>query len=394
MTRSSLRDGAFVIVDQFVSSITNAVIGIGGALLLTRNEYADIAVPFAFYALALAVARSWLGDLIGARWDGTGERTSSAAAAGLLLGVPAALLSLVGGALSSDAGPWVALAISWPFLLALDTCRYESIAADGGRRAMTLDIAWLMLAGAGFVLVGVLSTFNASNLMAVWCVGGALAWMLVTRLESLRALRGGIEWLRTEPHDARRLFVENLAARSTLPMLVLIGGAVLTKSEVALFSFARSAAAPVTVVYVAFLAFAVPALRSGRWPADGLVMRFSPGAYGLVCSVGVIAGFQVLQSTQFAASAYDVGVVAAMLASVAASGFALGIRAEMRAKQQLVPLARTQVVAGLVAFGGGIAGLAVERSALWMTIGVAAATALTIPLWMRQTIPAAQLAGE
>jgi O-antigen/teichoic acid export membrane protein len=203
--------------DQLLSSITNFLLVILVARVVTPRELGAFSIAFAVFILSLGGARALSGEPLVVRYssvptdrwrEGVRLCAGTAMTAGIVVGVGCIVAAAVTG------GPvrpvLFVVGVSLPFLLLQDSWRFAFFAAGRGGGAFLNDLVW---ATSMFATIGFLMSTGRSSIASVtgaWAAAGCLAtgvgiWQLrVVPSSPADAWR----WLKRQRDLAPRFFTE------------------------------------------------------------------------------------------------------------------------------------------------------------------------------------------
>ena len=397
------------LADQALSALTNVALSVLVANAVGASGFGAFAVAFLLFGVALSVERSVVGQPLSIRfavqagtpaWRGT---AGSAMGVALGLGLVSGALLLVAGLVAlgvsdSGVGPaLVALAVVLPGLVVQDACRMAFFAQSRPGLALANDGAWAVLQLGGMALLVGAGTSSAWPFVLVWggAATAAAAWGFV-QLGVLPHLRSAWGWARDQRDLTGYLLLENLVGSGASQGSILAVGAIGSVADVGSLRAAQTLLGPLGIVAGATMSLLLPEVsRRGR-----LALRprlaIAGGVSAAVALVSAVysavllvlpdeVGRALFDDTWDGAAAVLLPLCAFSVASAAALGPAVVVYASGQARRTLglhlveAPL----LVAGLV----GGAALAGVRGAAW---GMAAATAVMVPLWYSQLLAIAR----
>lgn len=222
---------ALVMLDQGLSSLSNVVVTIAVARLLSPAQFGAFAVAQVAFQLTLAGVRSvvgepWLSVYSAAARDersqaeGDVVRAAFAAGAAVSLVIAVGAVALGGGVTQ---GALVALALVFPPLATQDALRYVAV-VDRPQVAVASDLTWLVAA----IALLVVAPENASPAWFVAAWGGAgIAGLLVSlAMSAVPVLSGSASrWFRQHRTMVGAFLTETLSARAAAHIVLLgLGG--------------------------------------------------------------------------------------------------------------------------------------------------------------------------
>lgn len=388
------------IVDQIISSVTNAGLSVAVARSVDADQFGAFAVAFTVYSVVVQAARGLTGQPLWIRFSAASEdeyRVAGRASLGgtVIFGLLAgSICAVVGLAMSGTVGAaLVAIGVGLPALLWQDSWRMVFFGRLEPRAAVINDLTWAVaqiLAIGGLVVVGLSS---APALLLAWSASAAAAALVgITQTGWLPSLRTG--WAFASQHwDITKFLVgELLIAQGGLQGALLVVGALGAVADVGALRAAMVVLGPVSILSVSVSAFAVPELsrRTTMSPASRIKVCY-------VTSLGLMA-FSVLWATGLRALPDPIGEaflgdtwkgtqsvllpsLAQQLGLIAAVGPSIMCYALGRTKETF----QTNVVLSALTVIGGIAGVEIA-GAPGAAAGFAVAAWLVAPLWWRKVL--------
>lgn len=393
--RATGRRAVWNVVDQVVSSLSNAAVTIVVARSVPADAFGRFAIAFTLSLLVLSAVRQLVNApflLMSSASTGAAFRREAREAGGaavtwgVLLGAPVALCGLLlGGTLGAAV---VAAGVTLPLLFWQDVLRYVGQAAGRPQDAALSDTVWLAaLAVALGVLVGTGET-TAWVYVAAWSGTAAVAAAVATaRLGWLPALHGGLRWTWDRRDTSRWLLLEILAAYGSVQVVVLVVAALAGTAAAGAWRGVQTLLGPVNVLGMAARSFLVPELvrRPDLAPSvrlraaaalSGVLVVANLGYGGVLLALPQDVGEQVLGETWTAART----VLLPLTVWSAAVGVSLGplavlqtlgrTRAAAGVSLLLAPLLLVAALVGLL-LGGSVAA----------AYGVMAAQLAVAPVW-------------
>lgn len=396
-TRSVVQRLGWGVADQGVSSISNLVLGVVVAHVLSPSGFGAFALVYVAYALVVSavrgittdplVVRFSVGDTAG-RSRAIGAATASAAAAGAVAGVVCLGIGLgLGGTVGAG---FIALGCWLPFLMLQDAWRFAFFASGTPRRALANDAVWGVLQIG--LLVAVVQTGHAG---VAWCLSAfgasaaAAAGFGYLQCRVRPRVRDVRWWLVTHRDLGPRYFVENLSMGGARQLRYVALGAIGSLTAVGATRGAEILMGPFLVMLMGVSQVAVPegAQVLARTPrrlahfclAIGAVAALFAALWG--AAVGLLlpseAGRLLLGDVWPHASTLVLPVALSMVAGGFVIGATAGVRALGASRRSLT----AQTVSALLYAIGGCAGVAAQGGAAGSCWGVAAATAVSAVFW-------------
>jgi O-antigen/teichoic acid export membrane protein len=354
----------WTIADQVVSSATNLVVAALAARALSPADFGEFGLLFAVFLIAVGLCRAWVTEPLAIRHAGDEEALAAAmppsvrVAAGMGLCIGSALIAtvwIVTGELRSSA---LALTVFLPALLVQEVLRLGLIVRQRAFSAFVNDAVWFAVAAAPLLMFR--DSTTAASALAWWGLGALTAGLIGFRQHRISPVGGSTRhWLRLHRDLGWRYTIEFLAASTTGHFLVVIVGAILGLAAAGAVRGAQVLLGPLTVMFAALTAQAVPHLASLRDRPDrvmALSVRLSGAFVGIALAAGVVLlllpdrlGTEVLGDTWAPAREILPAYVASWLAVGVAGGAMVGLRALGLASRSLVvQLLTAALTTGLV----------------------------------------------
>ena len=403
------------LVDQVLSSGTNAVLSFLVARALTDSAFGGFAVAFTVFSLLVGASRAISTAPLGMRFadaePGRFRRASSAVAGtALALGTAAGAVALVIGlVLGGGVGrALVALGVVLPGLLVQDAWRYVFFAAGRPAAAALNDAVWAavqLVAVVGLLVVGV---STAGPLVLAWGVAaGAAAVLGAVQARARPAPRRSTTWLREHRDVTRYLVAEFAVLQGAQQGALLLIAAVGSLEAIGALRAVQVLLGPTTILAVAGFSFAVPEFaRRARdmstrdWTVAAAGLSAVVAGLGLVWGVAWVLAPDALGRFLLGAtwSGTDAVLLPTVLGQVAAA-LAIGPAAMLNALQRPRVTFGVHLVEGPLIVLGGVGGVLLGGAvgAAW---GFAAVFWVVLPiLWARfrhelRTRPAVRVADH
>ena len=190
-----------ITIDQAISSASNVLVSILAARALGVSDFGWFGLVLITYVATQGAARALVGEPLLVRPAEAESRPGEAIGTGLVLSAGIALVVVAAGLVTStvqrDLGlGLVALGAFIPLVFLQDLGRYLAFATHVPRRALVLDLTWLVLL---VVAIGVVLASGSGSLVlfvVAWAGSGALAGLLVPLSYRHSRIRLGLGWLR------------------------------------------------------------------------------------------------------------------------------------------------------------------------------------------------------
>jgi O-antigen/teichoic acid export membrane protein len=278
--RRALRGRAvWTLVDQAVSSLTNAVLALVVARSVDGADFGAFSIALFTFGFVIGIGRAMVCDPFVIHYsDAEGPRRRQAAreasGASAVYGVATGVLCAAAGVVvQGHAGmALLALGVSLPGLLVQDCWRYAFFAAGRPRSAAVNDLVWAVVQ---FVLIGVLlATGQRSVFLLTLAWGGAaLVAAVVGSLQAgiLPAPAATFRWLRATRDLNVRLGLDYIVNMGAVNASIYLIGAVAGLIAVGALRAAQVLLGPLQLLFFGLSAFALPLLSTIARAGDRLL---------------------------------------------------------------------------------------------------------------------------
>ena len=381
---------SLVMADQAVSSLSNVLVTIIVARVVTQEEFGAFSVALVAYQLATGAVRATVGEpYLSVHSTDTG--VARAAAAGDLLRasvvasvLASAVMAVAALAIGGDAASaLLALAVVFPFLGAQDALRHVAV-VDRPHLALASDGVWL--GGVGVLVVAAPPDASAAWFVAAWGIAGVAALGVALATMEVPWRGDARRWARDHRGMAGAFLAETASARAAGQVVQLSLGAIAGLPALGAVRAAQTFYGPLNTLFAGiYLALVPDGARQRDEPAR--LLRFMVAASAVVTAgaavwalVGVLLpdtwGTAVFGDTWSEAEDVMVPIGLAVIAGSAATGAFAGLRSLGAARHSL--RARLWSLPPEVAFalGGAVLGGAVGYS-----YGFAAGNLVMATIW-------------
>ncbi|HEY6794295.1 MAG TPA: hypothetical protein VI248_06395 [Kineosporiaceae bacterium] len=291
------------LIDQILSTLTNAVLSILVARQVDQFGTGAFSVAFLLFSLGIAVERALTGQVLTIRhsaaaadeWPAIASRALGTVA---VLAVPAGAAMVVAGMLLGGVLRWplIAVGVTLGPLLMQDTVRSIFFAQSRAQLAAMNDAVWAVVQFAvmGVLIVGGWAT--AGSLVLAWGVSAGVC--VVVAAAQLRAVpnpRAARGWVREHGDLLGYLLPGTLIASGGDKSAYLMVGAIVNAAAVGSVNYARQLLSPLLIITQAAGSFAMPEIARRahlsprtRWLA-GVGMGAVMGLAALVYLVIILA---------------------------------------------------------------------------------------------------------
>jgi len=287
---SSASRGAWVVLDQATSSLTNLALSVLVLREVSPAAFGAFALTLTSYAVALGISRAVVGEPLVVRFthvESSEWRRSTADATGLAI-----VLGLLGGAVlfvlswllpGSFGDALLPLGIVLPGLLLQDAWRYAFFAAGTPKRAFQNDLAW------GIAQVGLLAWVisrgrpSVGTLIVAWGLSATIAALIgIVQSRVIPRPHHSIRWLSAQKDLGPRFLGELLLERSASQVMLFGIGAIAGLNTVGAIQAASVVLGPFRLVQMAAAGFGIPeGIRIWRSRPEGLVAAARALSIGL-----------------------------------------------------------------------------------------------------------------
>ncbi len=385
---AGVRRGAWVVIDQGVSSLTNFAATVLVARSVDPDEFGSFGAGFVVYLLVVGVARGLVAQPLTIRASALDDRCEQRAEAARAMG--AALL--VGGvsAIGVMACGWgvggatgavlVVMGLCMPGLVAQDTWRFVFFTLGTPQQAVANDLVWLVVQLALMGAALLMSTTSVVLLAAAWSGSAVIAALYGMRQSALVPEVGqAVAYVTRHLELGGRLGMEFLFQNGSTLVTTLVLGLVVGTAGLGSLRGASTLFGPFYVLITGLQAAAVPEgsrlLARGSPQLMRLLRTMSAGLAGAAVFWGLVLmglpdgwGAAALGETWPAARQLVPATMVIMVGHGLASGGLTGLRVAGDVRSSL----RVRVLAGVVAFATGAAGglvVGVEGGAWGLAVG-------------------------
>jgi O-antigen/teichoic acid export membrane protein len=272
---SSPRVLVLTVVDQGASSVSNFAL----ALIVAHHSSASALGVFAIltttYVLSQGLVRSLSSDCLLTRSETDGalrttyERAGYLAAIVLSVAVTALVLAVSGLLPSSFTPPFIVFAIAFPLMACQDYARFVGISRYDPAYAIRLDVAWLVLFLAAYVVLRHAGLTTLPWLFGAWGGAGAVVGLRTLRAHLAARGRGGLLrfWDESERGVGLRFAGQFMLVTSWTYFISYLLLFVLSLSAIGQFKLSQLALGPITVL-LAGVQSALIALAAKRFQVD------------------------------------------------------------------------------------------------------------------------------
>lgn len=396
MSAPSLRRASWNLVDQVISSGTNAVLSFLIARSVSSEDFGGFAVAFTVFSLIIGVSRAVSTSPLSVRFTTAApEDFNRAAASGVgtafSLGILTGLGCLAAGAMVGGAAgeALIALGLVLPGLLSQDAWRLVFFAEGRPRAAAVNDAVWAVtqLAAVSALVLGGLDTIGL--LVAAWGLAAAAAAVLGLRQSGVVPRPGAaVSWLRAHRTLTAYLLAEFVTLQGGQQAAMLIISSVGSLEAIGALRGAQVILGPTTILAVGMYSFALPEFSRRRatlavrdWVRGALALSLfvtlAGAAWGLLFLVLPDAVGESLLGDSWA------GTESVLLASIvgqAGAAIAIGPATMLYAMDRAKVTVRIHAVLAVLTLGLGVGGVFAggAQGAAW---GFALAFWLVVPAW-------------
>jgi len=266
------------LLDQLISSVTNAALSLTVARTVDKASFGGFAVAFTIFQLTILVARALLGQPLTMRFSGTTSDRRLTAARGatggaLLVGCAAGLCSALTGLLVDDQlrPVLLAMAVGLPALVLQDTWRLLFFTELRPAKAAFNDALWALVQAPLIAAAILTDQRSATPFVLAWAFGAVVAALVGMRQAGVRPSVGRpLRFLAEQWDISRYLLAEQALGQGAYQGALLLVGVRGTLADVGSLRGAMVLLSPVGILALSVSAFAIPELarRTGLSTAD------------------------------------------------------------------------------------------------------------------------------
>ncbi|WP_462203543.1 hypothetical protein [Frankia sp. CcWB3] len=305
-SRSRGRTNAlWTIVDQVVSSGTNAAINFIIARRVDPTEFGAFAIAYTIFAIVVGLSRAAATAPLGISYAAAPAafRAAARAASGLALvlgAVVGAGLMAVGSVLKGVVGTnLIAMGVVMPALLVQDAWRYTSFAQGRPLRAVVNDLVWAAGMGVGIVLLAIggpeaaiggrAAAGGAPVMVLVWGAAAALAAVVgIGQHRVWPAPRRALAWFAGHRETTGFMTAEFVTVQGAQQTSILIIAGIGSPSLVGALRGLQTLLAPTTNLAVALMSLAIPEFARRRGAPARRIIRAAYAVSALVVASSVL----------------------------------------------------------------------------------------------------------
>lgn len=175
-----------VTIDQVLSGVSNILVVLVVAHLLSPTDFGLFTIVFLVYAFASVTMRALVGATVLVHPEDVDDRPRAILGAGIVISLAVGALCALAGLALLATGAEIATSLVWlglllPLLLVQDIGRFLAIAANRPIRALGLDGMWIVLAIVSFSVVIGQDSLTLERSVLLWAASGALSgcWVFV-----------------------------------------------------------------------------------------------------------------------------------------------------------------------------------------------------------------------
>ncbi|MCM3884477.1 hypothetical protein [Frankia sp. R82] len=298
-TKGSSRSRAiWTLVDQVLSSGTNAVMSFVIAHSVTKSEFGAFGIAFAIFSLMIGFAKAAGTSPLGIRFaDASPQTFRGAAAAGtgtaFVVGLGSGVVTLmaglaIGGAVGSSL---VAMGLVFPALLLQDAWRQVFFAEGRPAAAAVNDAVWAVVQFAAIFALIVRDVSTSWAMLSAW--GGAAAVAAVLgyyQAGFAPATRQVKSWLVEHRDINGYMCAEYLTVQGAQQASTLLLGTLGAIDLVGALRGVQTLLGPTTILAVGIVSWAIPEFSRRKDMTAPARMRAAYALSGVIVAVGVIWG--------------------------------------------------------------------------------------------------------
>lgn len=275
LTASASRVLILTVVDQGASSISNFALALLVAHYSGAHELGVFSILSITYILTQGLARSISSDCLLTRSETDDEVMARFERGGYLMALVVATtiavgLAIVGLGIGGDfQAPFVVLAVSFPFMAAQDFARFIGISRHDPAYALRLDVAWIIVFVAAYVVVKHSNHVSLPWLFATWTGAGGLVgiWTLRAHLSISRPRELLQFWMKSERAVGVRFAGQFMLTSSWAYTVFYLLAFVVSLDAVGVVRLAQLAIGPLTVASAGVQSAMIP-IAAKRFVVD------------------------------------------------------------------------------------------------------------------------------
>jgi O-antigen/teichoic acid export membrane protein len=296
---SGLLRAGWNLVDQVISSATNALLSILIARSVSDSAFGGFGVAFTIFSVFIGLTRAIAASPLSVRFAGAEEeefKQASAAGAGtaLAIGLVGGLGCVVAGLFLDGAvsTSLIALGVVLPGLLVQDAWRLVFFAEARPRAAAANDAAWAVLQLSAILALTALDVDAIGPLVLAWGLSACAAALLGVRQSRTLPRPGRARsWLRTHYDLTKYLVLEYVTLQGGHQIAMLVIATVGTLSAVGALRGAQTLLGPTTILAVGMYTFALPEFSRRRQQLSRAGwLKGAVGLSAVVTGLGVLWG--------------------------------------------------------------------------------------------------------
>jgi hypothetical protein len=390
------RRASWNLIDQMISSLTNAILSFMVARAVDPTTFGGFAVAFTVFTLVIGGARALCTAPLNIRFsdvDPAEQRRAAAAATGLslLIAVVVGLGTVAAGLLlrGSTGEALLVMGLVLPAVIVQDSYRYVFFSRQTPAMAAVNDGVWAVLQIGSVAVLLSAGVSSVGPFVLVWGVAGAAAVLLALRQSAtLPSPRRALGWLREQNDLTRYTFASWATQQGTMQGALLVIATIGTVVANGALRGAQILLGPATIISSSALTFAIPEFsRRRRTMTD---RQWVLAACGVSAAVALLAlcwgaifllmpdsvGEYLLNETWAGTRELLFAAVVGQVLACLTVGPVVMLYAIDRAKATF----RIHLVLGTLVFLGGVGGvlLAGGPGAQW---GFAIANGVVLPFW-------------
>lgn len=395
-TPAVLRRASWNLVDQVISSGTNAALSFLIARSVSSADFGGFAVAFTVFSLIIGVSRAVSTSPLSVRFTSVPpEEFRQAAAAGVgtafTLGIISGLGALVAGAIVGGAagGALIALAVVLPGLLSQDAWRLVFFAEARPQAAALNDAVWAVTQLGAVGALVLLDIESIGPLVLVWGLSAAAAALMGLRQSGIRPHpRAAGTWLSRHRGLTGYLLAEFVTVQGGQQAALLIIASVGSLEAIGALRGTQVLLGPATILAIGMYTFALPEFSRRRaslsvrgWMRGGLALSLL--VTGFAVAWGVL--FLVLPDSVGAALLGDSwpntkSILVAAIVGQAGATVVIGPSTMLYAMDRARVTVRVHAVLAALILGCGVGGVYLDgaNGAAW---GFAVAFWAVVPAW-------------
>lgn len=263
-------NAGWTLVDQGLSSLTNAVVTILVGRSVSTSEFGAFALAFLVFSFTIGTSRAAITDPLVIRYSAADDRerraaigraTASAFVLGLVVGLGCVVAGLIQGSDAVLGSAFLALGIIMPGVLLQDAWRYSFFASARPRRAALNDLVWAVLQFASIAWLFQTGRGTVFAILLCWGLAAGVAAVFgIWQARVVPQVGSAWEWLVENRQVSARLGADYVVNQGAYNAANVAIGPVSSLQAVGALAAARTLLGPLNLLYSGTTSFVLPAM--------------------------------------------------------------------------------------------------------------------------------------